>query len=241
MSENSNGPDISGTKLVDQKGLVYRLRLPEGKPGRPSPVLVMIHGRGANEGDIYELVPNIDRRVLIAAPRGPLLFDKNPRGNFAWYEFTGSGLSDWKAIEPSLKKLVDFIKDLEETAGVPVDRGQIYFGGFSQGAAMSYALVAAHPDLAAGVIAHSGPFHPIIGEKLSRANLKGKPFFIAHGQNDFLPPRENGRKAAELLKGLGAEVTYKEYPFAHETSPESRQDLDNWLIPRLKFCNYTGS
>ena len=234
MSENS-GPDLTGTQLQEGGGMTYLLRLPSVKIDKPVPALVMMHGRGANEGDIYELVPYVDKRVLVVAPRAPMLNSDDPRGSFKWYDISQPGDPAEGGIDASVRKVIKFIEQLGPTLGVEIDPAQIYIGGFSQGAAMSYAVVSERPELVAGVIGHSGPFNDRAEARLRQANLKGKPFFVAHGTQDFLKIDEHGRRAAKVLKEIGTDLTYKEYDFAHETTVESRHDLADWLNSRLKF------
>lgn len=237
MSQENNGPDLSGTNLIEGGPLTYLLRLPVIRTSteNPVPTLIMLHGRGANQGDIYELVQFVDKRVMLAAPRAPLLHSDDARGSFMWYENVQPGIAKPGSMETALEKLLKFIEELDQSAGVAVDRSQLYIGGFSQGAAMSFAAVSAYPEKFAGVIAHSGPFSDQQENRLRKANLRGKPFFVAHGTNDFLNIDEHGRRTAKVLEEIGADLTYKEYPIAHESSLESRGDLANWLNPQLKF------
>lgn len=236
MAENNDGPDLTGTKLVEASPLTYLLRLPaQDNGGKPVPTLVMMHGRGANQGDIYELVPYVDKRVMIVAPRAPVKFSDDPRGSFMWYENVQPGTPAPGTLETALEKLAALIDQLEQSTGVTIDRSQLYIGGFSQGAVMSYALVSAYPELVAGVLAHSGPFSEELATRLRQANLQGKPFFIAHGTRETMLPIDHAQRAVKTLKEAGADVTYREYPIAHETSDESRRDLADWLNSRLKF------
>ncbi len=223
------------TTLIENSVLPYLLRLPEGSGDKPVPALIMMHGRGANEGDIYELVPFVDRRVLVAAPRAPLLNSDDPRGSFKWFDISAPGVAEPGTFDASVAKMVSFIEQLEQSTGVAIDRAQVYVGGFSQGAAMSLGLVAARPDLIAGVIAHSGPFSSQIETRVRAAKLAGKPFFVAHGTRDAILPLDHANRMITTLRELGADVTYHEYDFDHETSVQSRQDLADWLNPRLKF------
>ncbi|MEI6043566.1 MAG: alpha/beta fold hydrolase [Chloroflexota bacterium] len=235
MTQSGGGPDLTGTTLIEGEELTYLLRLPTLATAKPIPALVMLHGRGANEGDIYELVSYVDQRVLVVAPRAPLLHSEDPRGSFKWYDLDPSGRVVEDLLEASLEKLITFIEQVAQFSAVAVDPRQIYLGGFSQGAAISYALVTTRPDLVAGVIVHSSPFAPQVEARLRGARLHGKPFFVAHGLHDFLTIAEHGQRAARCLREIGADVTYHEYPFAHETSPQSRGDLAAWLNSRLSF------
>jgi phospholipase/carboxylesterase len=196
----------------------------------------MIHGYGANEGDVFELVPYFDRRLLIAAPRGPGLYSPDPRGSFKWYDMD---LQTCQAApgapDPALGQLLQSFEDLPGAVSLEIDPAHFFIGGFSQGATMSLAAVSARPELFAGVVCHSCPYSEELAQRLRGAadKLRGKPVFLAHGLNDFLPVAEHGREVAAVLREIGADLTYKEYDFAHETSPQSRQDMADWLNPRL--------
>lgn len=236
MTEQNSGPDISDTTLGQAANLTYRLRLPQNSGQSTGPAIVMIHGYGANDGDIYELVPYLDRRMLIAAPRGPGNYSDDPRGSFKWYDMDlQTCQAEPGAPDASLEKLLQFIEALPASAGATIEPGQLFVGGFSQGAVMALALVSARPELFAGVVCHSCPYSEELGNRLrqSASKLAGKPVFLAHGLQDFLPIAEHGRQVAEVLREVEADLTYKEYDFAHETSEQSRQDLADWLNPRL--------
>ncbi len=236
MSQENTGPNISDTSLTQAAGLTYRLRLPAPINQGAAPAIVMIHGYGANEGDVFELVPYFDPRLLIAAPRGPGLYSPDPRGSFKWYDMDlQTCQAELGAPDPGLKQLLESIEVLPASVGLEVDPAQLFIGGFSQGATMSMAAVSARPELFAAVICHSCPYSEELAERLRGVadKLRAKPFFLAHGLHDFLPIAEHGRKVAEVLREIGVDLTYKEYDFAHETSEQSRQDMAQWLNPRL--------
>jgi phospholipase/carboxylesterase len=100
---------------------------------------------------------------------------------------------------------------------------------------MSYFLAGAYPELVARVIVHSAPFSQAIETHLGQANLRGKPFFVAHGTNETILPLDYAKRTVKTLTQAGAELSYREFPLAHETSVESRKALAEWLNSRLKF------
>jgi phospholipase/carboxylesterase len=224
--EEENGPDISGT--VEKDGVLhYRLR-PSSRPvGVPAPLLVMLHGRGANEGDIYELVPFVNREIMVVAPRAPLLWDDSPRGAFQWFSWFADDTQGSEIFErpaQTLQKLVD-----ELATEYAIDREQIYFGGFSQGAAMSCLMALFFPEMVKAVISHSGflPYNLALHSILSR--YKDKPFLVLQGTADTAVTVERAQELVRLLHLGGANVTYKEFPIAHATNSESRRTLAEWL------------
>jgi phospholipase/carboxylesterase len=178
-------------------------------------------------------VPYVDPSVLIVAPRAPHYYNDDPRGNFKWTDTEMSELAIPAKFSNNVQKILELVEQLPAKEGVAFDPNKIFVGGFSQGAIISYALVGERPDLFAGVIAHSGPFNPEIEAKLSGVSLKDKPFFIAHGRTDQWVNVEQGRTAGRVLKELGVDVSYHEYDFMHETSPQSRKDLADWLSAKL--------
>jgi phospholipase/carboxylesterase len=230
------GPDTSGTELFTGGVLAALVRRPEGDaPANGSPALIMIHGFGANEGDIYELVSYVDRRALVVAPRGPMKVDENPRGSWRWSVPQEDGTPDPAILQDSASKIAALIGQLTDLTGVRVDPAQIFIGGFSQGGLMSMEMAANYPELLAGILPQSGFVSPGAEQKLRAGAFRGKPAFVAHGTRDQMLGVEKGRHNKEVLEAGGVDVTYKEYNFGHVTSPESRRDFANWLNPRFSF------
>ncbi len=228
MSEEQNGPDLSNSEF--REGIMpYRVR-PAENATASVPLLIMCHGRGANDGDIYELVQFVNREVMVVAPRAPELYSSDPRGSFQWFArpTPDATLAD---LEKPLNLVLQLLEQL--TSEFPIDRKLIFFGGFSQGAALSHIAAILHPEIVAGVIAHSGFLPPSPALRANLFNAKGKPYFIAHGTEDELIGTERAQEARTLLEAVGAQVTYKEYPIGHATSPASRRDLADWLQARL--------
>ncbi len=123
------GPDTSGTELIEGGPLAVLVRRPQltgPAPAQGSPALVMLHGFGANEGDIYELVPFVDRRVLIAAPRGPLKVDDNPRGSWRWSVNLSDGQPDPAILDESASKLSELIEQLKAAIEKELEANEAY-------------------------------------------------------------------------------------------------------------------
>jgi phospholipase/carboxylesterase len=228
-----SGPDLSKTVLKTNSVTPYRLRPPQGQRDK-YPALIMMHGWGANEGDIFELVPFVREDVIIAAPRAPLIATDDPRGSFCWFTSSRMGKPQPHEFSDAVKLIIDFIERLEEATGFPVDREQVYVGGFSQGGAMSYLVACAHPAEIAGAIVHSGFMPTPSPIELKLEGIKGKPFIMLHGSNETVIPLERGQDSATYLKNLGAEVEFHTFPIAHETNLPSRQALADWLNKRIK-------
>jgi phospholipase/carboxylesterase len=198
-----------------------------GDGGRP-PLLLLLHGVGSNEEDLFGLTPYLDGRFLVLSARAPVVLGA---GSYGWFniEFTPRGLvADMAQAKKSLELLPGFIEEAVGAYGA--DGRRVYLGGFSQGAMMSLALLLTRPEMVAGVAAMSGRLPAQVLERPpDREALDSTPVIITHGLYDPVLPVENGRAARDFLEGLPVELTYREYPMGHEVSMESLRDVTAWL------------
>jgi phospholipase/carboxylesterase len=206
------------------------------EPGRGGqtapPLLLLLHGIGSNEEDLFGLAPYLDERFLVVSARAPVTL---AYGGYGWFQidFTPGGLvADVEQAKKSLAMLPGFVDELVVTYGA--DGRRVYLMGFSQGAMMSLALTLKSPERVAGVVAMSGRLpRQFLGLEPDREALTGKPFLVTHGLYDPVLPIENGRATRDYLAGLPVELTYREYPMAHEVSMESLRDVTAWLTKTL--------
>lgn len=186
--------------------------------GEPAGTLVLLHGRGADEHDLYPLLDALDpdRRLRGLTPRGPLSL---PPGGRHWYRLGGIPTPDPETFWPSFQALSGFLDDLE---------APLLLGGFSQGAVMSYALAfgrgpAKRP---AALLPLSGFMPEVEGLQLDLTGVAGYPVAIAHGSLDPVIQVEWSRAARDALTAAGADVTYHEAPLPHTIDPR--------IIPALR-------
>lgn len=196
------------------------------------PLLLLLHGIGSNEEDLFGLAPYLDERFLIVSARAPVTL---AYGGYGWFQidFTPRGMvADVEQAKQSLAMLPRFVDELVETYGA--DERRVYLMGFSQGAMMSLALTLTSPQKVAGVVAMSGRLPmQVIGPEPDREALQGMPVLVTHGLYDPVLPIENGRATRDYLAGLPVELAYREYPMAHEVSMESLRDVTAWLTQTL--------
>jgi len=202
------------------------------EPGRGGqtapPLLLLLHGVGSNEEDLFGLAPYLDERFLVVSARAPVTLDY---GGYGWFriDFTPRGMvADVEQAKKSLAMLPGFVDELVETYGA--DGRRVYLMGFSQGAMMSIALTLTRPEKVAGVVAMSGRLpRQVLELEPDREALNGKPVLVTHGLYDSMLPIENGRAVRDYFSALPVGLTYREYPMAHEVSMESLRDVTTWL------------
>ena len=215
-----------------QLSLTHLTRPPrEQQPGAP-PLLLLLHGVGSHEADLFPLAEELDGRFFVVSARGP---NTQRPGAYAWYEvvFAPTGfVIDPRQAEESRQTLLRFIDELVAAYGV--DPARVYLMGFSQGAIMSLAVALSRPDKVAGVVAMSGrllpEFRPLIAEPEA---LAGLPILVVHGLADQVMPIRDGREVRDTLSALPVALTYREYPMGHHVAPESLRDVAAWLRERL--------
>ena len=203
--------------------LVFRTRPPEGEPDG---ALVLFHGRGTDENDLFPLLDALDpeRRLLGVTPRGPL---ELPPGGNHWYVLGELGRPPADSFMPSYRQASAGLDSLAAETGIPPERTVL--GGFSQGAMMSYALgLGADRPRPAGIIALSGFVPEVEGLELD-LDRPLPPFAIGHGTYDPVIGVEWGRQAKELLEGAGADIVYRESPIPHTVDPAFLAELRQWL------------
>jgi len=202
--------------------------------GKP-PLLLLLHGYGSNEDDLFSLAPYLDERFLIISARAPVALTSFSFASFAWFSlsFTPQGvIIDEREAESSRLTLQGFINEVIELH--QIDPGAVYLLGFSQGAMMSLSVALTFPGTAAAVVAISGRLFPqTIGQITDRAALSGLPIFVAHGTRDSLLPINHARDTRAKLSDLPVDLTYQEYRMGHEINEQSLRDITNWLTLQL--------
>ncbi len=193
----------------------------------PEGALVLLHGRGADERDLFPLLDMLDpeRRLLGATARGPLSL---PPGGAHWYAVRRVGYPDPETFHSTYPELAAWLDGMLAEHGIPPERTVL--GGFSQGSVMAYALgLGAQRPRPAGILALSGFIPEVEGFQLDLGNAEGLPVAIGHGTHDPVISVEFGRDARERLTEAGAVVTYRESPMPHTIDPAFLRELPAWL------------
>jgi phospholipase/carboxylesterase len=204
----------------------YQVREPEGQPDG---ALVLFHGRGADELDLYPLIDMLDpdKRLLGVTPRGPLSF---PPGGAHWYALRQVGYPDRETFLATYRDVGEWLDSFLEERGIGHDRTVL--GGFSQGGVMAYSfsLGQGRPRPAA-VVALSSFIPTVNGFELELTEIP--PVAIGHGTFDPVISVEFGRRARQLLEEAGASVLYREYPLPHAIDPGFLVEVRGWTAVAL--------
>ncbi len=208
--------------------LTARFREPRSSP---EGLLVVFHGRGADEHDLFPLLDLVDpeHRLLAVAPRGPLSL---PPGGAHWYEVREIGHPDTATFQRAYELASAWLRELAEWSGV--HSGRTILGGFSQGAVMAYALgLGSGQPRPAGLLALSGFMPTVDGLRLDLEERPAPRVAVGHGSFDPVIGVEWGRRARDTLTEAGIETRYREAPLPHAIDPGFVREASSWLMEAL--------
>lgn len=196
--------------------LAIRLREPDGEPAG---ALILNHGRGADENDLYPLLEELDpeRRLLGLTTGAPIA--GIPPGGRHWYIVERVGYPYAETFARSYGILADGLDALLAERGL--DWSGTVIGGFSQGAVMSYAIgLGPGRPSPAGILALSGFIPTVDGWELDLGGREGLEALVHHGAADPVIPAGYGREAAQRLADGGLAVERVESDAGHWLPPE---------------------
>lgn len=214
---------------MPQSGLsLHHVAQPPRVPGsEPHPLLLLLHGYGANELDLLPLADELDGRYFVVSVRAPL----SAGPGYAWYPLAQSAagdlIPDLATLRISLETLRQFVGALLQT--YPIDAKRGFTLGFSQGAVMAGGLLLTAPNIPRGTVMLSGYLPLDAVTPAAPDDLRGKAVFVGHGRFDQVIPIAAGRASRDYLEKVGADLTYHEYPIAHFIGPEELADVEAWL------------
>lgn len=199
-----------------------------------APVLIMFHGYGSDENDLFGFASELPEELFIISARAP--YPMQPYGN-AWYAINfDADMNKWNDIEQAIKSrdlISDFIDEVKKE--YPIDKNNVSILGFSQGTILSYAVALTYPEKVKNIIALSGYISPeMLPEDLETKNYSHLNFYCSHGSADQVIPVEWARKVPQFLNVLSIKNTYNEFPVGHGVAPENFYEFRSWLNKRLE-------
>lgn len=214
-------------QLQTTGNLKYLVREPKTASENP-PLLLLLHGVGSNEEDLFSFADQLPGEYLVVSARAPVTLGPS---SFGWYQVdfsTGKPVFNTEQEKQSRATLISFIEELVRTRQVDPER--VLLCGFSQGAIMSYSVALTRPDLVSGFAAMSGRLleevKPLVKSSPQLARLR---VFISHGTQDNVLPVSGANEAKAYLTSLGITPEMKTYTAGHTINPTMLADLVFWL------------
>ncbi|WP_299670847.1 alpha/beta hydrolase-fold protein [uncultured Polaribacter sp.] len=210
--------------------LYYLVRTPKKASENP-PLLILLHGYGSNEQDLFSFAEELPEELLIVSAQAPLSMGF---GSYAWYSINfddkDGKFSDLKEAKESIDKIALFIDDIKKKYNT--DATKTFLLGFSQGAILSYSLSFFYPNKVQHVISLSG----YINTELLPKNISKEittDYYCSHGAVDQVLPVTWARNSKPFLDDLGFDNVYSEYNVGHGVAPQNFHSFKTWIQARL--------
>jgi phospholipase/carboxylesterase len=199
------------------------------KAGSLTPLVVFLHGRGADEHDLIEIAERLPRAWVYASVRAPFAL---PEGGYTWF-LNRSEIA--RPIATTLRASVNGFRAWLDDPGIGCATTPCYLFGFSAGMMMAGALVLDDPRRFAGAVLLSGALDLCAIIEATPDRLSGFPVFYGRGSQDEVVPAELlAQTEAYLRERSGAELTAREYPHAHTISNLEIDDIADWFAERRR-------
>lgn len=200
--------------------------------GEGTPVMVLLHGRGADESDLAPLGSRLAGDAALVLPRAPhpgLPWGYGP--GWAWYRYEGEDRPEVESFRASQAALSELMEGLPDLLGY--EPGRVVLGGFSQGGTMSLGWALRNPGAVPAVLVFSGflPIHPAV--RVDRESVRETRFWWGHGTEDPAVPHRLAVRGRAALSEAGADLTVRDYAMGHGISPRELEDAAGWLADEL--------
>ena len=196
-----------------------------------SPLLLMVHGFGSNEEDLFSFTRALPKELTVVSVRGPIEIQNM---GYAWYDISIDHLGNKKYdINKAIESRDQIIKCIEKcTDTYNTDPDNVTLLGFSQGSILINAVGLTYPKKIKNIISLSGGIDPNI-IKLSKSNINELSFYISHGTQDMVLPFEQAKKSLEFLKNNNIKFDFESFPVGHGVCPENFKSMLSWFKNKL--------
>lgn len=202
----------------------YDIHLPSDmEPNKKYPTIFTLHGKGSNEENMFELVSPLTNDFIIIGVRGHLPLGRG----YQYYDLKSLGNPIREMFDNAIHELETFIHGATEK--YPIDPGQRYILGFSQGAILAMTLALTMGEQLKGIVALNGYVPDFVKNEYSLRSINKVSIFVSHGEYDSVFPVRIGQETAAYLKDLTEVLTFKLYPTDHTVSSYNQNDFIEWL------------
>ena len=230
QTDNASALRVDRTLKVETK-LYYDLDVPHVEA--PGPLLVALHGYGANKRQMMREAKSLaPPSFAIASLQGFHQHLKEPkeqggplRYGFGW--LTNFHPEDSIALHH--RALLNLIAALIDE-GI-ADQRRVFLLGFSQSCALNYRFAFTHPEALRGVVGICGGL-PGDWETSELYKRSEAAVLHLHGTRDEFYPPARVQDYSERLRLRAHDVTVKGYEAGHEITAAMREDVRAWLEER---------
>ncbi|WP_210098800.1 alpha/beta hydrolase [Microbacterium phyllosphaerae] len=192
-----------------------------------TPLLVLLHGYGADEHDLFGLMPYLPKGIAVASVAAPLA-PPWPMPGRSWYAIEGLDGRNSDSVTAAAEA---FLRWLD---GAAANAPTVALLGFSQGAAVALQAMRLSPERVATVVALSG--YVAEGELPNDDALtEAKPHvFWGRGTNDQVIPEARVAHTAQWLPAH-SELSGRVYTgLTHSISEDELRDVHTFLAKWLE-------
>ncbi|MDO5580987.1 MAG: alpha/beta hydrolase-fold protein [Planctomycetia bacterium] len=208
------------------------------EPGYSYPLIVWLHGSGADESQLFRIMPQISmRNYVAAAPRGltweetsilrPMQEDKSGKTLFSTYDWPES----IQAISMAEERVFDSITRTEEKYNIHPER--IVLAGFDTGGTMALRIASMHPKFFAGAISLGGTYPEDHAPLRNWMDVRNLPLLVSFGTRSKVLPSKKMAKQLQLYHSAGMLVSVRQYNAAQELTKQMLFDVNNWVMEHI--------
>ena len=208
--------------------LPFLERSPKQPSGeKPAPLVILLHGRGAEAKTIFSIQGLLDPRFHVIAITAPY---PSSIGGYEWFHPNANAgneeIDDAERFNDSEKILSNDIKLHIERLNAK--ESPLFIWGFSQGAAMSLILGLRGTLNVTGIVPMSG-FLPSPIRRWKRWNTNVR-VILSHGSNDEVLSPKTSKHTQAFLESIGIAAEYYEYKGPHKMSLNAIAHINNWML-----------
>ncbi|OUW77361.1 MAG: hypothetical protein CBD72_01175 [Flavobacteriaceae bacterium TMED212] len=194
-----------------------------------SPLIILIHGYGSNEKDLFSLIDYLPEKAYIISIRGPIELFNN---SYAWYNIYEDANSKFYDLEGARQIRDELSKFIDDIIKYPnIDSNNVTLIGFSQGAVLSHAISYSYTGKIKNIMALSG----VIDEKImKKTDLKPKTnIYISHGTSDNIIDYNISHESLNFYKSKNIDFTFESYDQGHGINEKNLESLVKWLKEKI--------
>lgn len=208
---------------------LFFLHRPATDAQRQPWLLVLMHGVGSNEQDLFGLAPYLPAHFHVVSLQAPFVMGQ---GAYAWFDFSIQPNGERIINEPqeaqSRALVAQTVTQAAQQLGIAPER--VVVGGFSQGGIMALSLLLTQPELLhAAMVWHSRLLAQVVPLTAPASALQGRKLWLSHGLQDNVIPLAQAHAIARHVETLPVEMTYQEFAGAHEIRQPELAATVEWL------------